>query len=218
MPEDRDADREGDPDGRTEALRDLFVDVAGAETVTEEQAEGRGSLTGGPDDDDAAAVVAAMRERYPAATGLDPGTCVELLRRVHDGDDDAAVAAALGLVDRTVTLARLDAHHHADADLDPPFDADRAAELLGDPTADDDRPDADAVAAVAEALDADERAVERFAAARRARNRSLRAGGRFRADLEAALADGDLATRLADGVQDDGLEEATEDIETDVSL
>jgi hypothetical protein len=212
-----DADGTGGAGDRTEQLRDLFVDVAGAETVTEEQAEGRGSLTD-RSVEDAADVVADMRERYPFATDLDAETHVAVLERFHDGADDDAVADALGLDASSVTLARLDCHHHTDADLDPPFDADAAAERLGDPTGDAVRPDEDAVAAVAGELDADPAAVERFAAARRARNRSLRAGGRFREALEAALADGDLTGRLASDVHEDGLEDATEDAEVDVEF
>jgi hypothetical protein len=43
-------------------------------------------------------------------------------------------------------------------------------------------------------------------------------GDRFRQEFERLLGDGDLADRLTDGVHEDGLDDATEGMETNVSF
>jgi hypothetical protein len=45
-----------------------------------------------------------------------------------------------------------------------------------------------------------------------------RAGGRFRDEFAALLSDADLGDRLAESAREDGLREATADLETDVSF
>jgi hypothetical protein len=209
-------------DEKTEHLREVFTSVTDAEEVTEEQAETRGSLTGGRSGD-LADVVGELRGQYDFETDCDTETYCELARAFYEavdsgegaadesgggGVDDAAVADAVGLDAATARRARFDLHLYVDADLDPAFDADRARELLADA----------APAAVAAELDADEAAVERFAAADAARDRSLRANQRFRRQFDELLADGDLRSRLASEVREDGLEEATEGMETDVEF
>jgi hypothetical protein len=55
-------------------------------------------------------------------------------------------------------------------------------------------------------------------AAEASRERAVRANHRFRDAFAELLTDDDLSERLASGSREDGLREATEDIETDVSL
>jgi hypothetical protein len=185
-------------DDKTAELRDIFLDATGGEeTVTERQAERRGSLV---DVDDPAAVdarlrdlVTTMRERYDFETDFDPDAYVRLIRGFYDGDDDESLADALDsegvlradgeAVDAdTVRRARLDCHLVRERD----------------------RAD-DAPAAVRERVVAAER-------------EATRANHRFRDAFAELLTDADLSGRLASDSREDGLREATEDIETDVSF
>lgn len=167
-------------DDKTAELRDIFLDATGGEgTVTERQAERRGSLV---DVDDPAAVdarlrdlVATMRERYEFETDLEPDAYVRLIHGFYDGEDDAALAETLGVGAATVLQARLDCHLvREDDDETPAVEASRA--------------------------------------------RATRANDRFRDAFAELLTDDDLSTRLASDSREDGLREATEDIETNVSL
>jgi hypothetical protein len=199
-------------DDRTDELRDLFVETTGTDAVTERQEDAPGSLTDRADvDGRVREVVARMRERYGFATDLDDDALVRVARAFFDGRDDAAVAADLDVDEPTVTRARLDLHLVVDDDRDPPTGVDLAA-LRRRVAAGD---DLDAAAA---ALDVDPDALSTAYHAAVADVAARRANGRFRAALSEVLADADLSTRLASDVREDGLEEATEDIETDVSF
>jgi hypothetical protein len=207
-------------DDKTAELRDIFVEATGAETVTERQAESRGSLVDAADDERIDTrlrdLLATMRERYDFETDLDPDAYVRLIRGFHAGESDAALAAAVGDADgggdavdtATVVRARLDCHLVRATDRDhPDFAAIRERVLAG---ADD--------AAVATACDCDP---ETVAARRRVieTDREItRANGRFRDAFADLLTDADLTDRLASDSREDGLTEATEDIETDVSF
>ena len=201
-------------DEKTESLRDLFVETTGAESVTEAQTEGRGTLA--DRDDDAVetgvrAVVVAMRERYGLSSALadDTAALVAVARGFYEGDDDATVAADLDVDAAAVRDARLDLHLVRDADREPPAgveisDLRRLVDegaSLGDATA---------------ALDADPADLALPYRAALADVASRRVNGRFREEFAALLADADLAERLTE--LDDGLREATEDMETDVSF
>jgi hypothetical protein len=166
-------------DDKTAELRDIFLDATGEETVTERQAERRGSLVdvGDPADVDEHLrdLVATMRERYDFETALAPDAYVRVIRGFYDGADDDALAEAVGVDRETVLRARLDCHLvRADDDDTPAVEA--------------------------------------------SRERAVRANGRFRDAFAELLTDADLSDRLASDSREDGLREATEDIETDVSL
>jgi len=173
-------------DDKTAELRDIFLDATGAETVTERQAERRGSLV---DVDDPEAIdarlrdlVATMRERYDFASDLDSGAYVRLIRGFYAGNDDDTLADALGIEPEAVRRARFDCH------------------LVRDRDRGDDAPDAIRERAVA------------------ADREATRANDRFRDAFIDLLTDADLSGRLASDSREDGLREATEDIETNVSL
>jgi hypothetical protein len=167
-------------DDKTAELRDIFLDATDGEgTVTERQAERRGSLV---DVDDPAEVdehlrdlVATMRERYDFETDLGTDAYVRLIRGFYAGEDDGALAEAVGIDRETVLRARLDCHLVREDDDDTP-------------------------------------AVEA------SRERAVRANDRFRDAFAELLTDDDLSGRLASDSREDGLREATEDIETDVSF
>ncbi|PSP78374.1 conditioned medium-induced protein 4 [Halobacteriales archaeon QS_1_68_20] len=195
-------------DDKTEELRDIFVSVSGEEAVTERQEEVRGSLTDERDDEEVEEVVATMADRYEFDSDFDRDELVTVATEFYDDADDVDIADALSVSRHDAFQVRMDLHLVTDEDLDPAFDADAAEDLL----------DSEPPETVADELGTNADAVRRYAHAREARNRSLRANERFRDRFDEILADSDLATRLAQDVQEDGLDEATEGLETDVSF
>ena len=216
---------------KTEALRDLFVDTTGTETVTERQSESPGSLTDRDEDAVAARiaeVVSTMRDRYAFSTDLDDDGYRRVAVGFFDGEDDATIAAAIAdgsgdtdaemntavdvAIDAdTVRHARFDLHLVDDDDRDTPTDIEYAAvkrAVAADRSLDE----------LAASLGVDPETVEASAPAARADLASTRVSDRFRDELRALLTDADLEGSHAAAAREDGLEEATEDIETDVSL
>lgn len=200
-------------DEKTESLRDLFVETTGTESVTEAQTEGRGTLADRDGETEARVreVVAEMRARYGFTSALadDIAALATVARAFHDGEGDAAVAATADVDEATVRDARLDLHLVREADREPPagVEARDLAEL------------AEAGASLGEAadvLDADPAALALPYRAALTDAASRRANGRYRDEFAALLADADLRGRLTE--MDDGLREATEDMETDVSF
>jgi len=231
-------------DEKTADLRDLFVDATGSETVTERQDADRGTLVDRDDeavDDAVRDLVAAMRDRYGFSTPLGDAAYALVARGRFDGADDAEVAAAIrdalgesaetdvdAEVDpadvdaETVRKARLDLHLVRGSDRE--VDADEAGGDGGDDPpfayADLKRLTAagNSIVECAEALDAEPDAVAKYATAARADLTSTRANDRFRDAFRDLLTDADIEGSLASDAREDGLREATEDIETDVSL
>jgi len=206
---------EGLMDNKTEELRDIFLDVADEETVTESQEAERGSLTGDdrPVDGRLRGVLEEMREKFTFAAELSDEEYCELVRLFYDGADDGEIAAALSRSPEEIFAARLDLHLIRDDD--PLGDAVGASEL-----------DAihamlateDSAATIAEELGLDETTAERARAMVEAENRARRVSQRFRTSFEEILTDADLAVDLTGGAREDGLEEATEGAEVDVDF
>lgn len=194
-------------DEKTEELRDIFMDVADDDTVTESQQDERGSLLDDTQRERLGDVVERMRDRFEFETALSSDDYCALIRRFHAGDDDAELAAALDVDEETVFAARMDCHLVRETDLDAPFDRDELADRL------DDDP-----AAVADDLDASEATVRRCQRALRATRKARRVSYRFQEAFADAVPDAALAARLTDAAQQDGLGDATEDAEVDVDL
>ncbi|MFC6615248.1 hypothetical protein ACFQAS_09850 [Halopenitus salinus] len=229
-------------DEKTAELRDIFVDATGAETVTESQESGRGSLT---DRDDATVtrrvqeLIATMRERYAFSSDL-PDSAYERVVRAHfegDGDgndgsgesddagsDDAAIAADLAsaaedpnaeldaapeISSEDVFRARMDLHLVRDDDREFPveFEAVTRLVLAGATTAE-----------LAEELGIDAETAARCRRVAEADVESTRANHRFRDEFRELLTDVELEETHATDAREDGLREAAEDIETDVSF
>ncbi|OYR42575.1 MULTISPECIES: hypothetical protein [unclassified Halorubrum] len=219
-------------DEKTAELRDIFVETTGSDTVTERQAESPGTLT---DRDEAAVaervreLVAAMRERYDFSTDLDDATYARIARGHFELDDDAAIAAALAEGDaaesdavdasepvdvdpETVRDARFDLHLVRDADRevdDASFDYADLKSLTAEGRS---------IVDCAAALGADPDPVAKYARVARVDLTATRANDRFRDELRDLLTDAEIEGNHAETAREDGLKEATEDIETDVSL
>ncbi|MFB6173983.1 MAG: conditioned medium-induced protein 4 [Halobacteriales archaeon] len=193
-------------DEQTERLRDIFMDVTEAETVTESQEDPRGTLGSGDADDRVREVVERMRERYAFRSDLGTDALVTVARGFFAGRDDAEIAADIEADPDAVARARADLHLVTEADLDTPVDLDR---LRGDDRSADE---------VAADLGIAEAAVCRCRHLLAVREQRRVAGDRFREEFERLLGDRDLATRLTEEAHEDGLEGATEGMETDVSF
>jgi len=199
-------------DEKTEELRDIFVEVTDEKQVTESQAEERGSLVDADDADieqRVLAVVDRMREQYDFRTDLDDEELCRVVEGFYDGADDEAIAADLDVDTETAFRARMDLHLVDDQDTAFPFDLGTLRRERGE------EPDADALAAQ---FDADTATVERALAVADTQDAIRRVSQRFQSEFEDAIPDAALAVELTAAAQEDGLEEAAEDIETNTSF
>jgi hypothetical protein len=195
-------------DDETAALRDLFLNVAGEERVTEPGTPERGSLLDLPTVRDRLAdIVAELVDADELTTALDPDHLPDLVIAVYDGATDDEIATELDAEPEQVARARLDCGLVRDADLDIP-DREALDECLRDGTP----------AACADRLGLDSVAVERYTRARGIVAERGEGTASVAEHIERAFADTDLSAHRTAGVRDDGLREAAEDIETDVEF
>jgi Arc/MetJ-type ribon-helix-helix transcriptional regulator len=178
-----------------------------------------------------------MRERYSFSTPLGDDAYALVARGRFADESDAAVAAAIRdeLGDRedgdteidpddidaeSVRKARLDLHLVRESDRE--VDADGGGDGDEPPFAYADlkrlTAAGNSIIECAEELDAQPDAIARYAAVARTDIASTRANDRFRDAFRDLLTDADIEGSLASDAREDGLREATEDIETDVSL
>lgn len=199
-------------DEKTEELRDIFMDVADEATVTESQEETHGSLQSETEvEERIAAVIAEMRDRYDFGTTLSDDELVTVVRGFYGGDSDAEIARDLGdaSLGKTVARARIDLHLVRDADTDAPFDLDALRELLDDGAT---------AAECADELDVSESTVRRYRRVLEAQQERRTVNDRFRDEFENVLQDRELSERLTEDIHEDGLDDATEGMETNVSF
>lgn len=196
-------------DDKTEQLRDLFLEVADDETVTDRQVESRGSLATDDQsvDERLRSVIEEMRDQFEFDTDWSIETYQELVRRFYDGDDDAAIAEVLAT--DAVFRARMDLQLVRDDD--PPGVDTAHLETIRN------RQDV-TVPSIADSLCLDEGAVERALAVIETRNRARRVSRRFTTAFEEILTDADLTVQFATDAHESGLEDATEGAEVDVDF
>jgi hypothetical protein len=199
-------------DEKTEELRDIFIDVADSETVTESQEDSRGSLT---DDGEVRArlveLIADMRARYGFRTDLSDQQLCDVVYQFFDGATDADLAREFDVDRRTAFRARLDLHLLRERDTDAPFDL---ASFRRRVTGDEDISTVD----LAAAFDVSESTARRYRRIVEARDESRRANDRYRDEFAELLADADLSGALTHDAREDGLDDATDGMETDVSF
>jgi hypothetical protein len=200
-------------DEKTEELRDIFLDVADDETVTESQEDARGSVadTGETDGERLVATIDEMREKFEFETDLSPAQLQPLVEAFYEGNDDETIAEELSVSPETVFEARMDLHLVRDEDPPAVSVDEKTWETVGDRTGEDSEQ-------LAADLDIDATAVEQLLAVIHANDRSRRVSNRFRTTFEECLTDADLSTQLAAETQRDGLDDATEDAEVDVDF
>jgi hypothetical protein len=199
-------------DEKTEELRDIFMDVTDESTVTEQQAETHGSLDSETAiDDRLVEVVGRMRDRYDFATTLSDEELVTVVRGFYAGDSDADIARELGdaSLGKTVARARIDLHLLRDADEDAPFDMEALRDLLEANSS---------TGECAAELDVSESTVRRYRRVVEAKRQRRTVNDQFRNEFENILQDRELSDRMTESVQEDGLDDATEGMETNVSF
>ncbi|WP_158058561.1 conditioned medium-induced protein 4 [Halorussus halophilus] len=199
-------------DEKTEELRDIFMDVTDESTVTERQEESHGSLSSEAEvEERLREVVARMRDRYDFGTTLTDEELVTVVRGFYAGDSDADIARELDdeSLGKTVSRARIDLHLLRETDFDAPFDLDELRELLEDEVTN---------AEAAEQLDVSESTVRKYRRVVETEQERLTVSDQFRDEFENILKDRELTDRMTEEAQKDGLEDATEGMETNVSF
>jgi len=199
-------------DEKTEELRDIFIDVTDESTVTERQEQTHGSLSSEADlRERLEAVVARMRERYDFGTTLSDEELATVVRGYYAGDSDAEIARELGdaSLGKTVARARVDLHLLRDADTDAPFDLDELRDLLDEEASTADR---------ADALDVSGSTIRRYRRVIETQREMQTVNDRFTDEFENILRDRELSDRMTEAAQEDGLDDATEGMETNVSF
>ena len=194
-------------DEKTAELRDIFMDVADDETVTESQEETHGSLASEADVEARLCdAVAEMHGNLDFQTDLGTDDLTIVVEQFYAGADDAEIAATVeaDVTVDTVAHARIDLHLLRDDDTHAPFDLDRL---------DDAEP-----AEVAVDVDADESTAEYYQRVVDTETEIRRVNDRYRAEFENVLKDRELTERLTSSVHEDGLEGATEGQETDINI
>ncbi|ADB58944.1 hypothetical protein Htur_0043 [Haloterrigena turkmenica DSM 5511] len=193
---------------KTEELRDIFTDVTdGEETVTESQENSRGSLERDDrsDEERLESVVQQMRERYAFETPLTDDELIAVARGFYDDEDDTDIAVDLDVDAETVFEARMSLHLVGEDDAD---EVDLAA--IRDREEDD--------ATLADEYDVSEPQIRRYRRVAAAEDESRAANDRYRDEFDSILADAELSERMTTDVREDGLEDATEGMETDVEF
>jgi len=199
-------------DEKTEELRDIFMDVTDESTVTEQQEETHGSLSSEAEvDERLEEVVARMRDRYDFGTTLSNAELVTVVRGFYADDSDAEIARDLGdtSLGKTVSRARIDLHLIRDSDTDAPFDMEELRDLLDRETSTTD---------CADELDVSESTVRRYRRVVETQQERRTVNDRFREEFENVLHDRELSDRMTEDMQEDGLDDATEGMETNVSF
>ncbi|MCU4741238.1 conditioned medium-induced protein 4 [Natronoglomus mannanivorans] len=193
---------------KTEELRDIFTSVTDGEaTVTESQEATRGTLEKdeGSVEERLENVIAQMRERYEFETPLDADDLRVVARRFYEEESDADVADELGVAEDDVFEARMALHLVGEEDAD---EVDLVA--IRNREADDET--------LAEEYDVSADQIRRYRRVAAAKDESRAANDRYRGEFDSILAEAELSERMASDVREDGLEDATEGMETDVSL
>ncbi|SDL05897.1 conditioned medium-induced protein 4 [Natronorubrum texcoconense] len=193
---------------KTEELRDIFTDVTdGEETVTESQENTRGSLERDErtTEERLESVVQQMRERYAFETSLSNEDLIGVAKAFYEGDSDDEIAADFGVDPADVFEARLSLHLVGEDDAD---EVDLAA--IRDREEDD--------ATLADEYDVSPAQIRRYRRVAAAEDESRAANDRYRDEFDSLLADADLSERMTTDVREDGLEDATEGMETDVEF
>lgn len=199
-------------DEKTEQLRDIFMEVADEATVTEQQEQARGSLAADKStDEQLRVVVESMQNRYEFRASLSLDDLVTVIKRFYAGDNDTEIARAIGneSLSKTVSRARIDLHLVTDRDTDAPFDLNHLRDLLNT-----DQP----MTHIASELDVSESTVRRYRHIVEAQSERRVIGDRYREEFEHILEDRGLSDRLTADIQQTGLKDATDGMETNVSF
>lgn len=199
-----------DMDEKTEELRDIFLDVADEDTLTDHQDADRGSLESDRDiEAELHDIVEEMQSRYPFETDVDNEQLVALVRGFYNAATDEELSDMLDVPEDTVVRARLDLHLVRPAERDAPFDTLAAARA---------RASGATVDELADRFEVDTATMRRHLQVHETDQRSRQVNQRFRDAFDTLLGDMELTSRMVNDVHEDGLEDATEGLESNVSF
>lgn len=203
-------DEENNREEKAEELRDLFMEVTDESTVTEEQEETHGTLKDAEEvNKELQEVVEEMVDEYGIRTKLDTDELVDIVRYYHEGYTDTEIAEELGdkSLNKTVARVRVKLHLFRDSDFDAPFDIDDIRDRMDDSTKE-----------IADDLDVSKSTVRAYMNVVHAEKQAEEAGHRYQERFEEILEDHELTQQLTSSAKDDGLRDATEDMEVDVNM
>ncbi|MFB6187350.1 MAG: helix-turn-helix domain-containing protein, partial [Halobacteriaceae archaeon] len=145
------------------------------------------------------------------STTLSVDELVTIVRGFYAGKSDTEIARELGNGSRskTVARARIDVHLLRDSDTDAPFDLDALREYLEKGLT---------LSEIADKLDVSESTVRRYKHVVETQLEIRQVNDQYRNEFENILQDRELAEHFTENVREDGLSDATEGQETDVSL
>ena len=146
-----------------------------------------------------------MRERYAFETALSDDGLLTVARGFYDDRSDADIAEEVDATEDEVFEARMSLHLVGENDAD---EVDLAAIR--------DREENDAT--LADEYDVSEDQIRRYRRVAAAEDESRAANDRYRDEFDSILADAELSERMTTDVREDGLEDATEGMETDVDF
>lgn len=197
-------------DEKTEELREIFLDVADDDTVTEHQDDDRGSLESDRDiETELQEVLKEMRDRYEFRTDFTNKRLIDLVKGFYEGNSDEELADSFDVATDTIREARLDLHLVRSAERDAPFDVTAASRAHTDGATIDD---------LCERYDVSPSLMREKLRIHEVDQRSRQVNQRFRDAFDSILADMELTTRMVSDVHEDGLEDATDGLETNVSF
>ncbi|UPM42595.1 hypothetical protein [Halocatena salina] len=195
---------------KTAELRDIFIDVTDDDTITEKQEETRGSLT--EDEREIRTklrdAIERMNDQLAFETDLSTDTYETIVRGFYDGAGDTALADRVDRDRETVVQARHDLHLVRDRESDVAFDTDAFRRLRTEDHTDEE---------IADRLDVPESTVVTYRRVAEIEDKRRRVNSRYTDEFEELLTDADLREHTED-VAETGLDEATEGMETDVSM
>lgn len=202
-------------DEKTARLRDLFLDLSDEETVTETQADSRGSLEtrGSSVDDPLAEVIDQVHDRFDHSPSLSEASLLRVVRGFYAGDSDEDIATAIEADPEAVFDARLSLHLVRDDEIERlgvPAGVEQALRRHHVSESAEPVPDLE-TDLPPETLDRARRVIESAVRARRV-------SYRFRTAFEEILTDADLSVQFTADTHWDGLEDATEGAEVDVDF
>ncbi len=197
-------------DEKTEELRDIFLSVTDESTLTEHQRDDRGSLDTDRDvERELQDVISEMRERYTFETHLDESALIDLVQRFYEGATDDDLATALDVEPDEIIRARYDLHLTRADEHEVAFDRPsiiKAAAKGATP------------AELADRFEVDTATIKQQLRIHDVERRSRQVNQRFRDAFDTILADAELSKQMVRDVHEDGLDEATEGLETNVSF
>lgn len=146
-----------------------------------------------------------MQERYEFETDLSTDELSIVAESFYEDEYDEEIAADLGVEPDEVFEARMSLHLVSNDDADE-------VDLAAIRNREEDN------ATLATEYDVSEADIRRYRRVAVAEDESRTANDRYRDEFDSILADADLSAQMTTDVREDGLEDATEGMETDVDF